>query len=143
MIKERKTDVEYEIIMSCEQCIRGRNNPLEDHLFLQQHKKEIYAVWRRMTRVNNSVTYSLAQRHWMIRIAESPLQINTVTVRHIHIAKEPRDYQINRVVLIYKEPVFTRITLLCCIIHHIFFLNRVIRQFLINFMFIFCSYFYY
>lgn len=108
-----------------------------------KHKKEIHAVWRRMTRVNNSVTYSFAQRHWMIRIAESPLRINTVTVRHIHIAKEPRDYQINRVVLIYKEPVFTRITLLCCIIHHIFFLNRVIRQFLINFMFIFCSYFYY
>lgn len=49
MIKERKTDVEYEIIMSCEQCIRGRNNPLEDHLFLStskriKHKKEIHAV---------------------------------------------------------------------------------------------------
>lgn len=27
MIKERKTDVEYEIIMSCEQCIRERFNP--------------------------------------------------------------------------------------------------------------------
>lgn len=143
MIKERKTDVEYEIIMSCEQCIRGRNNPLEDHLFLQ-HLNELStkkkfmqfdAEWQELI--------SLAQRHWMIRIAESPLRINTVTVRHIHIAKEPRDYQINRVVLIYKEPVFTRITLLCCIIHHIFFLNRVIRQFLINFMFIFCSYFYY
>lgn len=40
MIKERKTDVEYEIIMSSEQCIRGRNNPLEDHLFLQ-HLNEL------------------------------------------------------------------------------------------------------
>lgn len=40
MIKERKTDVEYEIIMSCEQCIRGRYNPLEDHLFLQ-HLNEL------------------------------------------------------------------------------------------------------
>lgn len=50
MIKERKTDVEYEIIMSCEQCIRGRNNPLEDHALVSstskriKHKKEIHAV---------------------------------------------------------------------------------------------------
>lgn len=54
MIKEGKTDVEYEIIMSCKLCIKERNNPWRITCFFNNWTnlahKEIPSVWRRMTR---------------------------------------------------------------------------------------------
>lgn len=86
MIKEGKTDVEYEIIMSCKLCIKERNNPWRITCFFNNWTnlahKEIPSVWRRMTRLYNSVTYNVwfVQRYWMIRIAESPPRINTLKI---------------------------------------------------------------